>query len=471
MEITFKAKDYTSDDDFSPTDYEYRGDVNSGWEILRNNKPYLTLGKGYAPLKTSLCGICSTDLARRFLPFPLPQIIGHEVVAESIVNETKFVVEINDTPYYRDDHIQDVFCKSGLFTHTPGRMVLGIDRLPGGFGPYFLAPKKSILPIGNLNEYTAVLVEPFSAALQAIIASPPKNGDTVAVLGSGRLGCLLIAALHAFREATGIRYKISVIGLVESQLRLCSKLGVDDSINLDSTDQKSLKHRFDIVYDATGAVSGFETALTMTDKEVHLKSTNGQAVCGLNNLTALVVDELSLLPYTDENIEFSWERDNRTNMTVYLAPGAKGISCSGKDLYKGDIKKIEGILKSDEFKDRLPRFDIAVATTLDEIDQAIRPHPENENSLIRPRGAILFKGDPGDNPLLRFISKGGKIRSSRCGDFKPALKMLRENKMIAERLQHLIISHVFPANELHTAFEFAKKSSSLKVIIKHIHLD
>ncbi len=469
MKITFKANDYTSDDDFRCADYEFRGDLNSGWEILRNNKHYLTLGKGYTPLRARLCGICATDLARRFLPFPLPQVGGHEVLSENLEREKKFVVEINDTPYYRGDRHQDIFCKSGLFTHTPGRMVLGIDRLPGGFGPYFLAPKKSIIPIGNLNEYTAVLVEPFSAALQAIIASPPKNGDTVAVLGSGRLGCLLIAALHSFREATGTMYKINVIGLVESQLRLCSKLGSDGCINLNSTDQKSLRHQFDIVYDTTGAVPGFETALTLTNKEVHLKSTNGQAVCGLSHLTALVVDELSLLPYTDENLEFKWEKENRTNMMVYLAPGAKRISCSEKNLFKGDIREADTILNSPEFKDRIPRFDIAVATTLDEIDRSIRPHPENENSLVRPRGAILFKGNPGDNPLLKFISKGGKIRSSRCGDFQPALKLLKENKEISERLQHLIISHVFPAAELKTAFGFAKKSSALKVIIKHIH--
>jgi D-arabinose 1-dehydrogenase-like Zn-dependent alcohol dehydrogenase len=32
------------------------------------------------PLKNRYCGICTTDLKRHCLPFPLPQIIGHEIV-------------------------------------------------------------------------------------------------------------------------------------------------------------------------------------------------------------------------------------------------------------------------------------------------------------------------------------------------------------------------------------------------------
>ncbi len=84
----------------------------------------------------------------------------------------------------------------------------------------------------------------------------------------------------------------------------------------------------------------------------------------------------------NENMVFRWEKENRTNMIVYLAPGVKEISCSGKDLYKGNIQKAETILNSATFKDRLPRFDIAVAATLDEIDQIIRPTPESALKVI-----------------------------------------------------------------------------------------
>jgi len=468
MNIKFNAIEYTAKDDFINTEYEFDGDVNSGWQILRNKQHYLRLGKGYKLLKTRLCGICSTDLARRFLPYPLPQIIGHEVVAQSLDEKHKFVVEINDTPYFRGDKSQDIFCKSGLYTHSPGRMTLGINRLPGGFGPYILAPKKAIIPIGNMNEYIAVLTEPFAAAMQAIIASPPGDKDSVAVLGPRKLGSLLIAGLRAYRRMTGKKYKIYALSKHSNILDICLELGADEGVDLSTADDPSLHNQFDIVYDTTGSTSGFELALNLARTEVHLKSTSGQKVCGLGNLTAFVVDELSLLPYNHENLEFKWENENRKNQRVYIAPGVQGAEITGKGSYRTDFNEAEDILKSSEFQNLLPRYDIAIASTPKEIDNIIRPDPENENSLVRPRGTILFKGDPLDNPLLNFISKGGRLRSSRCGDFHLALKLFRESKDIAENLSHYMISHVFPARELKTAFQFAKDSKSFKVIVKHI---
>ena len=49
--------------------------------LARDDAPYLELGPGYRLLRTSHCGICSTDLARHRLPFALPQVTGHEIVA------------------------------------------------------------------------------------------------------------------------------------------------------------------------------------------------------------------------------------------------------------------------------------------------------------------------------------------------------------------------------------------------------
>ena len=45
----------------------------------------------------------------------------------------------------------DSFCKNSLPTHSPTRMVLGIDRLLGGFSPYILVPKNNIIPLEKLS--------------------------------------------------------------------------------------------------------------------------------------------------------------------------------------------------------------------------------------------------------------------------------------------------------------------------------
>jgi len=467
MKVMFKALEYTYDENFIYANYEFDGSTDAGWQVLRDNAMYLNLGKGYELLKTRFCGTCASDIARKHYAFPLPQIIGHEVVAIKIDGGKKCAIEINDTPFYRGDQIQDLYCQSGLITHSPGRMVLGIDRLPGGFGPYILAPKKSIVEIGDLDEFTSVLIEPFAAAVQAVLSSPPEDNDTVAVLGPRRLGSLLVAALAAFRRMSGKKYKIYALARHKELLSLCKRIGADEGIDLSADDGQTLSNRFDIVYDTTGAVEGFEFALRLSKREVHLKSTSGQSVCGLDHMTPFVVDELSLLPFNDESMEFVWENEERENETVYIASKNKNVAITGKKNYHMGAAAAVDTLESTEFQNRLPRFDLAVATSIEEIDKAIRPTQDNESSLVRPRGAILFKGDPEDNPLLNFIARGGKLRSSRCGDFKPALNLLKENRDIADTLSYNVITHLFPVKELGTAFDCAKSSRSIKVIVKH----
>ena len=61
------------------------------------------------------------------------------------------------------------FCASGLHKHCPERLVLGIHDLPGGFGPWILAPTRAVHRIpDNVPSGTAVLIEPFAAALNAV---------------------------------------------------------------------------------------------------------------------------------------------------------------------------------------------------------------------------------------------------------------------------------------------------------------
>lgn len=466
MQIKFQSLEYTADDKFVESEYEYSGDKNSGWEIKRNGKEYLKLGQGYELLKTKLCGVCSTDIARRFLPFPLPQITGHELVAEALDGKQRFVVEINDTPAARGDELQDEFCKAGIPTHSPTRLVLGIDRLPGGFGPYILAPQNAIVPYEKISDKTAVMIEPFAAGLQAVTASPPRKGDRVAVLGPRRLGSLLIAALKAYKESYKIDFTITALTRHEELLTLAKKLGADEGINLTSIDPKSLSKSFDIVYDTTSTESGFLSALQFAKREVHLKSTNGTEMCGFKKLTELVVDELSILPYSEENLNFKWEKETRRNERIYsISPVS--IDSNRFQLFQATKEKAEEILSSEEFANRVPRFDLGIATSIEEIDTMIRPNPSHENSLIRPRGAILFKGDTQNNPLLNFLVTGGAIRTSRCGDFHLAIRLLEENQTLAASLAENMISHVYSADKMNDAFVKAKDSSAIKVVVEH----
>ena len=183
-------------------------------------------------------------------------------------------------------------------------------------------------------------------------------------------------------------------------------------------------------------------------------------------LTELVVDELSILPFSKDNLEFRWNQETHKNDRIY---STIPIHLENKEIkfYQTDIRSAERVLNSDEFLNRLPRFDLGIASSVSEIDSLIRPNVGNENSLVRPRGAILFQGDSAGNPLLEFLNSGGSIRTSRCGDFHLAIQLLEKNKTLADRLSETMISHVFPAEKLTEAFLTAKDPRAIKVVIEH----
>lgn len=477
MNLKFRAKDYLSDDSFESAEYEYIGNQKDGWEIKRNGSTYLQLGPGYIPLKTVSCGVCSTDIDRRFLPFPLPQIIGHEVLAEGLEENKgkQFVIEINDTYEARGDQHPDAFCQAGIPTHSPERRVLGIDRLPGGFGPYILAPVNAAIPLEGVSPKAAVLMEPFAAALQAIIASPPKPGDHVAVLGPRRLGSLILAALSSYRKTNGANFRITAITRHDHLVNLSKEMGADDVVDLRITDVGEIRNTFDIVYDTTSTTSGFESALQLSKREVHLKTTNGQVMAGLQHLTELVVDELSILPYKMENTKFHWQKEERTNQNVFVFEGvSERIKTELKKkfhVFEGNETTAEAILASDEFSSQLPRFDLVVVSNPAQIGLSIRPNASHENSLVRPRGAILVDTTNSEKwsgevaPIREFLKQGKEIHSSRCGDFHLAISLLKDNPAITKSLETHLISHRFPSDKLEEAYLKAKEPTSVKVIV------
>jgi len=466
--VAFEAFDYTRDDAFVRSRYEFEGGREEGWAVTRNGEKHLSLGPGHRLLRTLLCGICSTDIARRFLPFPLPQILGHEVVATDPDSGGRYVVEINDTCEARGDAHPDAFCAAGLPTHCPGRMVLGIDRLPGGFGPYILAPVNAVIPADKIPLRTAALVEPFAAALHAVDTSRPLKGDRIAVIGTGRLGSLIIAALAAWRKSSGTECSITALALGAWRADHAVKMGADDAVDMEQVKPETMKNNFDLVFEATGSPGGLESALIMARREVHLKSTHGQPFFGLKHLTELVVDELSLLPYSKETLDYKWEHENRKNEKVYSAPGAASdTAAGGMDLFTGPPLEAAALLGSGRFQGRLPRFDIGIASSVEEIDGIIRPDARNENSLVRPRGGILYRGNGGDNPLLGFLASGRRIRTSRCGDFHRAIALLVENPAVAETMTGWLITHEAGEADLPQAYRKAKDSDMLKILIRH----
>ncbi len=464
-DLSFEALELQADGGFAPVALRFAGCAADGWRIERNGAEWLRLGPGYEPLETVACGVCSTDLDRIHLPFRLPQVVGHEMVACDS-HGRRFVVEINASPAARGAPRPGCSdCTTDLHRHCRERLVVGIHDLPGGFGPRFLAPRHALVPVpDDLPTATAALVEPFAAALRAVERTVLRPGDRIAVLGPRRLGTLLVAALASATHRRELSCTITAIirrtALADLQLRV----GADRVEVVDGDEGAPLPDAsFDVVFDTTGSPAGLATALRLARREVHLKSTHGRPAAGLGDPTAFVVDELSIArlepgavrprgrvvwlssaePPVDWKLEAGVERYPSPQAACDADVGAAGNGC-------------------------VVGAHTVVVDRFDEVDAVIRPFAGEPRAAVRPTGQILVRErGAADSALAIAVSERGlRLSSSRCGDFVRALDLLQADPLLRD-LGEVMIDRRYPADQLAAAFDAARGRDVVKVLVEH----
>jgi threonine dehydrogenase-like Zn-dependent dehydrogenase len=476
--VDFEAQEYQADGGFRPTAYRFQGTPEGGWTIARAGRERLRLGPGYRLLRTRSCGVCSTDLARRFLPFPLPQITGHEVVAED-ESGAPHAVEINASHLARGLEVACPFCRDGLANHCPARLVLGIHDLPGGFGPWVLAPVRAALPIpAAIPAESAVFVEPFAAALNAVTTVAPALGERVAVLGPRRLGMLVIAALSAWTRARRLDLRIVALLRHAELAPLAEELGATEVILAAPDGTFPEAARSHVVIDTTGNPEALATAVALARREVHLKSTHGRPAQGLRHTTEFVVDELDLRLWPDEG-----EEDGAREWISRA--GRAGGSSRPRVAWLARVPPPHWLERESELAlgpgedalaafersagDAVPRADHVVAGDAAAVDDAVRPRQGSEIALVRPRGTIWIHpaAKSGTSRLLAAIAERGlRLSSSRCGDFRAALELMAADARL-RRLGERLVTHRFAGDALPRAFETARSSACIKAVVEH----
>lgn len=470
VRVDFEAFEYHADGALRPASYQIAGSAEDGWTVEARGGRKLRFGPGYRLLRTRLCGVCSTDLARRFLPFPLPQITGHEVVAEA-EDGRRYAVEINASCEARGLDLDCPFCAAGLERHCPERRVLGIHDLPGGFGPYLLAPVHAMRPIPDeIADESAVLIEPLAAAIHAVTTVRPAAGARVGVLGPRKLGLLCVAALDAWRRRQGVRFEILAIARRPELLELSRRVGADETFQVErGRELESEPPECDVVIDATGDPAGLELALRTARSEVHLKSTHGRPAVGMEHLTELVVDELNLGRFDPGRPPDALTGRERS-VAAWIAAEPPPAELSARvDLVRSeDAAQAESHLHGFAPPDAIARADFAVVDSARAADEAIRPDPARETSPVRPRGWILFSGavDGETSPLVRaIVDRGLRLTSSRCGDFDQAIEWMRTEARLCDLGRQVVTDRFGPA-EVPEAFEAAASTGCVKAVVE-----
>jgi threonine dehydrogenase-like Zn-dependent dehydrogenase len=475
--VDFSALEYTKDASFHQVPYRYEGDAKTGWHIYRDGKEHLDLREGYRLLKSIRCGVCSTDLARHNLPYPLPQITGHEVIAEDESGRT-VAAEINASHHATGSPHAEAcpFCRQGLPTHCPDRLTLGIDRLPGGFAPWILVPKGNVVEVPRgVNSQVSVLIEPFAAAVHATEQIDPDGLERVAVLGAGRLGLLIVAALRGKRERIGGTFSIEAIDRQMERLRVATAMGADRTWEKADAVKTGAQQTppFDIVFESTGSPQGLDVALGLASREVHLKSTTGLTSMGLKHATELVVDEVSLGPFVpgDEPVLPPPTGPKRTALVVGSQIPAERVQDIESTGYRvvfipqaDDLVAVSEEVRAGD----AGQFSLALVESIESVDRLLRPWSDREQGIIRPTGTILVAdvGQARTGLLAPMLERGIRIGTSRCGDFGRSLAIMQT---LLEKGVDLgaIVTETLPANELPAAFERARAPDNIKVVVTH----
>ena len=221
--------------------------------------------KGEALVRVTLAGICNTDyeITKGYMGYK--GILGHEAVGivEEINDEDQSLLGkrvVSEISYgCKDPNCS--YCAEKMYRHCPDRHTLGIWRKDGCFAQYFTMPLEVLFEVpDNVTDEQAVFVEPLAAACEITEQLHIKPFEKVIVLGDGKLD-------------------------------IAKAQGVKTSLLQDFAIEK----KYDVVVEATGSVSGFETSLALTKPRGVLVLKSTVAALKEFNLAPIVIDEITVL--------------------------------------------------------------------------------------------------------------------------------------------------------------------------------
>jgi len=161
------------------------------------SKPLRALRTGEVLIKVESCGLCGTDIhivdgTSRSTP---PVVLGHEYAG--------FVTDPGDSPegIPEGTHVavdpniscgRCPYCRRGLVHLCTGLRALGVD-IDGGMAEYSIVPASALYTIPReLTAEESMFIEPVSCAVHGMDRAGVRPGDTVAILGGGTIGLVML---------------------------------------------------------------------------------------------------------------------------------------------------------------------------------------------------------------------------------------------------------------------------------------
>ena len=201
-------------------------------------------GPRWLRVQNEMCGICASDLSLLFVhadpsiaPAALPAsnrfYLGHEavgVVTDVGAGVMRFKV---GERVVMNSHLEGTNCMTLELEHPCHYCAEGEHHfcengsqpwqgVGGGFGDSYVTHETSVLPCpADISNDQAVLAEPMTVAIHAVMRYPPPRGGRVLVVGAGIIGLSTIMAVRALYPEC----EIAVVARYPHQQAMAEKLG------------------------------------------------------------------------------------------------------------------------------------------------------------------------------------------------------------------------------------------------------
>ena len=244
--------------------------------------------QGEALIKVTYGGVCNTDkeITKGYMGYK--GILGHEFtgVVEEINDEDQTLLGKRVVGEINLGCKNCEWCAKDLERHCPNRSTLGILAKDGCFAEYVTLPLSNLIEIPeNVPDEQAVFVEPLAAGLEILEQMHIQPCQKVMVLGDGKLGLLTALALNA----CGL--DVLIVGKHQNKLDIAKNQGVKTQL-LSEFEQAP---KFDVVVEATGSITGFETSVNCVKPRGTLVLKSTIAASKELNLAPIVINEITIL--------------------------------------------------------------------------------------------------------------------------------------------------------------------------------
>ena len=234
--------------------------------------PDPVMKKGEVLVRIRACGICSSDIPRIFETgtYHFPTIPGHEFsgeIVDAYDPENKELVGKRVVVFPLLPCGKCPSCLEQEYARCDDYDYFG-SRCDGGMAELLSVPVWNLVFFNDSLDFaSAALCEPASVAGHAVDRSKIKEGDIVAVTGTGTVG--ILEAFWAKARGAGT---VIFIGRSEEKLDFVKKLGFEHIINTSKEDVEAAVKKYtggegaDVSFECVGNPEAIKTAVVCTKK-------------------------------------------------------------------------------------------------------------------------------------------------------------------------------------------------------------